>query len=63
MYLETSRVRESSVRIHGTFGGDVRLFPWDVFGIWPDDYLWQLSMAIDVTAGYVAFSTSIGGWY
>jgi hypothetical protein len=63
MYLEPSRVRESSVRIHGTFGGDVRLFHWDVFGIWPDDYLWQLSLAIDVTDGYVAFSTSLGGWY
>lgn len=62
-YVEPARFRESDPRLHGTLGFDVRLFPWDVFGIWPEDYLWQLSAALDVSRDYNAFSVGIGGWY
>lgn len=62
-YYEPSRFRETSARIHGTFGVDVRLFRWDVFRIWPEDYLWQLTSAIDISRDYQAFSLGFGGWY
>jgi hypothetical protein len=62
-YYEPSRFQETSARFHGTFGVDVRLFNWDVFRIWPEDYLWQLTSAIDVTRAYQAFSLGFGGWY
>jgi hypothetical protein len=62
-YYEPSRFQETSARVHGTFGVDVRLFNWDVFRIWPEDYLWQLTSAIDVTRDYQAFSVGFGGWY
>jgi hypothetical protein len=62
-YLEPTRFRETNARVHGTFGLDVRLLPWDVFRIWPEDYMWQLSSALDITRNYQAFSVGIGGWY
>lgn len=62
-YLEPTRFAESNPRLHWTFGFDVKLFRWDVFRVWPEDYLWQLTAALDVTTGYAAFSLGIGGWY
>ncbi|MFO0694721.1 MAG: hypothetical protein U0230_14260 [Polyangiales bacterium] len=62
-YLEPTRFAESNPRLHWTFGFDVKLFRWDVFRVWPEDYLWQLIAALDVTTGYSAFSLGIGGWY
>ncbi|MGB8329300.1 MAG: small VCP/p97-interacting protein [Polyangiales bacterium] len=62
-YLEPTRVVESSPRVHGTFGIDVDLFKWNVFGLWPDDYRWQLTAAIDFARAYGSFSVGIGGWY
>jgi hypothetical protein len=62
-YVEPARVREASARVHGTFGFDARLGHWTVFGIWPEDYQWQLSAAYDATRNYHALSVSIGGWY
>jgi len=34
-----------------------------VFGIWPEDYRWQLTAAVDLARAYGAFSFGIGGWY
>ncbi len=62
-YLEPSRFVESRPRVHGTFGFDVSLFKWNVFGLWPDDYRWQLSMALDLARAYGSLSVGIGGWY
>jgi hypothetical protein len=62
-YYEATRFRETSARVHGTLGLDVRLFNWDVFRIWPEDYLWQLTSAVDISRDYQAFSLGIGGWY
>lgn len=62
-YLEPSRFAESELRIHGTFGLDIKLFKWNVFGLWPDDYRWQLTGAVDFARDYGAFSLGIGGWY
>jgi len=62
-YLEPSRFAQSKARVHGTFGFDVNLFKWNVFGIWPDDYRWQVTVALDVSRAYASFSFGIGGWY
>jgi len=62
-YLEPSRFEQTKARVHGTFGFDVSLFKWDVFGLWPDDYRWQITSAFDFNRAYAAFSFGIGGWY
>jgi hypothetical protein len=62
-YLEPTRFAESTPRVHGTFGFDVSLFKWSVFGLWPDDYRWQITTAFDFARAYGSFSFGIGGWY
>lgn len=62
-YIEPSRFAESTLRVHGTFGFDVSLFKWNVFGLWPDDYRWQITTAFDFARAYGSFSFGIGGWY
>ncbi|MEY2933584.1 MAG: hypothetical protein RL033_4333 [Pseudomonadota bacterium] len=62
-YLEPSRFATSSARLHGTAGGTMRLFGWNVFGLWPDDFMWQVGGSIDVAPRYFSWTASIGGWY
>ncbi|NNE18613.1 MAG: hypothetical protein HKN10_09065 [Myxococcales bacterium] len=62
-YLEPTRFAQSSLRVHGTLGFDISLFKWNVFGLWPDDYRWQVTGALDVARNYTSFSFGIGGWY
>ena len=62
-YLEPSRFEQSTARVHGTLGFDFNLLKWNVFGLWPDDYQWQLTIALDLARAYGAFSLGIGGWY
>lgn len=62
-YLEPSRLERANFRMHGTFGVDIAIVPWNVLGIWPDDYIWQVSGAIDLARDYFVWSFGIGGWY
>jgi hypothetical protein len=62
-YLEPTRFAESTPRVHGTFGLDVSLLKWSVFGLWPEDYRWQATVAVDFARAYGSFSVGIGGWY
>jgi hypothetical protein len=62
-YMEPSRFVESTPRVHGTLGCDISLFKWNVFGLWPDDYRWQISAAFDIARKYRSFSLGVGGWY
>ncbi len=62
-YLEPSRFENSNARVHGTLGFDISLLKWSVFGLWPDDYRWQISAALDLARAYGSFSFGIGGWY
>ncbi|MGD8606453.1 MAG: hypothetical protein PVH21_04125 [Myxococcales bacterium] len=62
-YLEPTRFEASTLRVHGTLGFDLSLFKWNVFGLWPDDYRWQLTTALDIARSYGSFSVGIGGWY
>jgi hypothetical protein len=61
--LEPTRFAESSPRLHGTLGFDINVLKWNVFGLWPEDYRWQIQVALDVARAYGAFSVGIGGWY
>ncbi|MDH3654648.1 MAG: hypothetical protein OEN21_10295 [Myxococcales bacterium] len=62
-YLEPTRFAQSTLRVHGTLGVDISLFKWNVFGLFPDDYRWQFTTALDVTRKYTSVSFGIGGWY
>jgi hypothetical protein len=62
-YLEPSRFATSHARLHGTVGADVRLFGWNVFGLWPDDFMWQLGGNLDIAPRYFSWGVSIAGWY
>jgi hypothetical protein len=62
-YLEPTRFEESSPRLHATAGLDVRLIRWNVFGLWPDDYLWRLGLGVDIAHRYYTWGVTIAGWY
>lgn len=64
-YLEPSRFESNpdGARWHGTAGGDLRLGGWSVFGAWPEEYVWRLRGAIDVSRRYLGWGVAIGGWY
>jgi hypothetical protein len=62
-YLEPSRFEGSHSRLHGTVGFDVRLIRWNVFGLWPDDYLWRLGVGADIAHRYYTWGVTLAGWY
>lgn len=59
-YLEPTRFRTSSSRVHGTAGFQVRLFEWDVFGLADPGTIWRMSTAVDVARDYFAWSVGAG---
>jgi hypothetical protein len=54
-YLEPTRFEQSSARLHWTVGVDIKVLHWGVFGVWPEDYLWQISMALDIARDVLGF--------
>jgi hypothetical protein len=62
-YVEPTRFDTSDPRVHATLGADIRLFRWNVFGLWPDDYMWRLGLGGDVSRRYLSWGLTIGGWY
>ena len=62
-YLEPTRFRTSRPRVHYTAGFDTRILPWNVYGIFRDDYTWRVSAAGDVSARYFAWTLGLGSWY
>lgn len=62
-YLEPTRFQDSAPRLHGTLGVDVKLARWDVFGLWPSDYMWRLGLGGDAAHRYYTWGVTIGGWY
>lgn len=63
VYIEPTRFATSSPRTHVTLGMDLRLFRWNVFGLWPDDFMWQVGGSLDMSRRYFTWGLSIGGWY
>jgi hypothetical protein len=61
-YLEPSRFSEVASRQHFTTGFDVKLFPWDVFGLLPGQ-VWRISGAADVAPRYTDWGLSVGAWH
>jgi hypothetical protein len=62
-YGEPTRVRGASARWHGTFGFDVKLLRWSVFGLFRDDTEWRLSVSLDAAPRYLSSGLSIGNWH
>jgi hypothetical protein len=62
-YIEPTRFEGSEARVHGTAGLDIKLIRWNVFGAWPDDYMWRLGLGLDVARQYQTWGFTIGGWY
>ncbi|HWO11963.1 MAG TPA: hypothetical protein VNN80_20860 [Polyangiaceae bacterium] len=63
LYLEPTRFTTSQPRAHVTLGMDLRLFRWNVLGLWPDDFMWQVGGSMDIAERYLAWGVSIAGWY
>jgi len=59
-YLEPTRFRQSSSRVHATGGLDVRLVEWSVFGLFDEHTIFRLSGAVDVAPGRDYFGWSVG---
>jgi hypothetical protein len=49
-------------RVHGTFGFEVRLFQWDLFGLAAEDTSWRLTAAADYARDYYGYSLAVGVW-
>jgi hypothetical protein len=69
VYVEPTRFERSSPRVHGTFGFDVKLLPWTVFGLFHEDTEWRLSGSFDLAEPfdenklYMGYGVSIGTWH
>jgi hypothetical protein len=61
-YVEPSRFEGVSARQHFTFGTDVKLFPFDLFGITPGQ-VWRVTGVLDVAPRYIDWGFSIGAWH
>ena len=62
-YGEPTRFITSSNRLHGTFGFDVKLFRWSVFGLFDDGSEWRLSAAVDGAPRYLGWAAGIVVWH
>ena len=61
-YVEPSRYDSGSPRQHFTFGGDVRLFPLDFWGLLPRAN-WKIGLFVDLAPRYVNGGIGIGEWH
>jgi hypothetical protein len=61
-YLEPARFLDAVPRQHLTFGGDVKLFAWDVFGL-VRKLTWKLGLGIDVAPRYTNWGVGLGVWH
>jgi hypothetical protein len=62
-YMEPTRFRASTPRLHGTAGFEVRVVEWNVFGLFPEDNSFRISGAIDAARDYFGWSLGVGSWY
>jgi hypothetical protein len=62
-YGEPSRFATSGNRLHGTFGFDVKLFPWTVFGLFDEGTEWRASAVVDGAPRYLGWGIGIGVWH
>ena len=64
-YVEPTRftTQTAKMRVHGTGGFDVKLFPWTVFGVFDEETEWRLSTALDASWSYFSWGASVGVWH
>jgi hypothetical protein len=64
-YVEPSRFLSGNegARVHLTLGLDQRLFPWRVFGLWPEGNIWRASGSLDAARNYFGWGVAIGVWH
>jgi len=62
-YLEPTRFKEGTPRVHGTAGFDVRLFNWSVFKLFDQDTYWRAGGVVDLTRAYLGWGVSVGVWH
>ena len=64
-YLEPTRfsANDAGARLHATVGADLRLGNWNVWGAWPDSYVWRLRTSVDTSRDYFNWGLGIGGFY
>jgi hypothetical protein len=62
-YMEPTRFDGSTPRVHATAGLDLKLLVWNVFGFWPNDYMWRLGLGGDAARNYYTWGVTIAGWY
>jgi hypothetical protein len=60
-YIEPSRFG-GLARQHFTFGFDIKLFPWKVFGLAPEQ-VWRIGAVTDLAPRYQSFGISLGAWH
>jgi hypothetical protein len=61
-YIEPSLFQGGNVRQHFTFGGDIKLLPFDTFGL-TKDQVWRLSLGLDAAPRYINYGLSLGAWH
>ncbi|MDD9969291.1 MAG: hypothetical protein OXR73_23815 [Myxococcales bacterium] len=61
-YLEPSRFSGVGYRAHLTVGGEVRLFRWDVFGLF-DPFDWRVGLTFDFAERYLNWAFGVGTWH
>lgn len=62
LYVEPSRFADGSAREHLTVGFDVRVFQFDVWGLFPN-HQWKVSAFVDVSERYENYGLSAGTWH
>jgi hypothetical protein len=62
-YMEPTRFRQSSPRLHATTGFEVRVVDWSLFGIFPEDNAFRVSGAVDFSREYFGWSLGLGSWF
>jgi hypothetical protein len=61
-YVEPSRFQNVAARQHFTFGGDLKLLPWNMFGL-TQGQVWRVSLVLDVAQRYSDWGFAIGAWH
>lgn len=62
-YVEPSRFREGTPRLHGTWGFDLKLLEWTVFGLAHRHTEWRVGAAADASRNYFSWGVSFGVWH
>ncbi len=50
-------------RVHGTVGFDAKVFPFEVFGLFPEGTTWRVGGSLDAARDYFGWSVAIGVWH